>query len=269
MYNIEMQQKEVKRQYLQQLMQYKHQDLIKVLSGMRRSGKSTIFKQFQQHLIDRGISDHQIISLNFENLQNEHLLDYQSLNQHIIEQVKDPDKWYYVFLDEIQMVEQFEKVVNSLHLQKNIDLYITGSNAYFLSGEFATYLSGRYVQIDVFPLSLKEFSEAYSKLHKSDLYAKYIEQGAMPYLINSKNNFTTINQYLDGIYNTVLIKDIVARKGISEISTLESVTKFLADNIGSINSVKKISDTLTSYGRKTSPHTVENYLSGLTDALLF
>lgn len=259
----------IRKRYIAKLDAHKNNGLVKVLSGMRRSGKSTIMHQFQKHLLKSGVSKKQIISVNFEDITNEQLKEYHKLNEYVLDRVFDDEMIFYVFLDEIQEVDEFEKVINSLHLRKNIDIYITGSNAYFLSGEFATYLSGRYIQIDVFPLSLAEFRQSYPALEKFDLYNHYIYQGGMPYFINSEYSSTLASEYLDAVYNTVLIKDIVTRKNISEVSLLRDVTKFLAGNIGSLNSIKRIADTITSFGRKVSTHTVESYISGLTDALLF
>jgi len=254
---------------LDTLMAYSQKPLIKVLTGVRRCGKSTILQSFAEKLVSRGIKKERIISLNFEDLAFEHLKNYRSLYKYLLSKIADDKAIHFVFLDEIQEVVNFERVVNSLYLRKNIDIYITGSNAFFMSGELATLLSGRYVEIPIFPLSFSEFSNAYKKLSKSDLYNKYITQGAMPYLINRENSYREIRDYYGGIYSTVLLKDVVSRKKISAPDILENVVKFLAGNIGSLNSTKKIADTLTSFGRKTSVNTLENYIGGLVDALLF
>jgi len=258
-----------REKYLKTLASYAEKPLIKVLTGVRRCGKSTILQSFAEKLISGGIKKQQIISLNFEDLALEPLKNYRALHDYLISKIKDDNTPYFVFLDEIQEVESFERVVNSLHLRKNVDIYITGSNAFFMSGELSTLLSGRYIEIPIFPLSFSEFKNAYKELSKNDLYNKYITQGAMPYLINRENSYKEIRDYYGGIYNTVLLKDVVARKKISAPDILEKVVKFLAGNIGSLNSTKKIADTLTSFGRKISVNTLESYISALIDSLLF
>ncbi len=258
-----------REKYLKTLASYAEKPLIKVLTGVRRCGKSTILLGFAEKLISGGIKKQQIISLNFEDLALEPLKNYRALYDYLISKITDDNTQYYVFLDEIQEVDGFERVVNSLHLRKNVDIYITGSNAFFMSGELSTLLSGRYIEIPIFPLSFSEFKNAYKELPKNDLYNKYITQGAMPYLINRENSYKEIRDYYGGIYNTVLLKDVVARKKISAPDILEKVVKFLAGNIGSLNSTKKIADTLTSFGRKISVNTLESYISALIDSLLF
>jgi predicted AAA+ superfamily ATPase len=258
-----------REKHLEMLMAYSKKPLIKVLTGVRRCGKSTILQSFMEMLISKGVKKKQIISLNFEDMALEHLKNYHALYDYLISKINDDKKQYFVFLDEIQEVPSFERVVDSLHLRKNVDIYITGSNAFFMSGELATLLSGRYVEIPIFPLSFSEFKTAYKKLSKIDLYSKYITQGAMPYLINRENSYGEIRDYYGGIYSTVLLKDVVGRKKISAPDILEKVVKFLAGNIGSLNSTKKIADTLTSFGRKISVNTLESYISGLVDSLLF
>jgi len=258
-----------REKYLKALESYAEKPLIKVLTGVRRCGKSTILQSFAEKLISSGVKNEQIISLNFEDLALEHLKNYRTLYDYLISKIADDNTQYFVFLDEIQEVESFERVVNSLYLRKNVDIYITGSNAFFMSGELSTLLSGRYIEIPIFPLSFSEFKNAYKELSKNDLYNKYITQGAMPYLINRENSYREIRDYYGGIYNTVLLKDVVARKKISATDILEKVIKFLAGNIGSLNSTKKIADTLTSFGRKISVNTLENYINALIDSLLF
>jgi predicted AAA+ superfamily ATPase len=257
-----------REKYLKILQKYAEKPIIKVLTGVRRCGKSTILESFAQKLIKNGVKKKQIISLNFENLAIEHLKDYHKLYDYLTSKIIGKSR-YYIFLDEIQEVKNFERVVDSLYLKKNVDIYITGSNANFMSGELATLLSGRYIEIPIFSLSFDEFKNAYPRISKNDLYNKYITQGAMPYLINRENNYQEIREYYGGIYNTVLLKDVISRKKISAPDSLERVVRFLADNIGSLNSIKKIADSLTSFGHKISVNTLENYIEALTSSLLF
>ena len=253
--------------YLNFLVEWKEKNIIKVITGIRRCGKSTLFELFREHLLDNGVLEKQIISINFEDAEYEDLCDYKKLYEYIKSKMI-PDKMNYIFLDEIQHVERFEKVVDSLFVKKNADVYITGSNAYFMSGELATLLSGRYVELKMLPLSFKEYASAFDdKMSKEELYRNYVYNSSFPYTVelgNRKNIYT----YLDGLYSTVVLNDIVSRKKIADPAMLKSVIKYMFDNIGNTCSVKKISDTMTSLGRKISNHTVENYLEGITDSLL-
>lgn len=253
--------------YLNFLVEWKEKNIIKVITGIRRCGKSTLFELFREHLLDNGVYEEQIISINFEDAEYEDLCDYKKLYEYIKSKMV-PDKMNYIFLDEIQHVERFEKVVDSLFVKKNADVYITGSNAYFMSGELATLLSGRYVELKMLPLSFKEYVSAFDdKMSKEELYRNYVYNSSFPYTVelgNRKNIYT----YLDGLYSTVVLNDIVSRKKIADPAMLKSVIKYMFDNIGNTCSVKKISDTMTSAGRKISNHTVENYLEGITDSLL-
>jgi len=248
-------------------MEWKDQQIIKVISGIRRCGKSTLFDLFQEHLREAGVSDNQIISINFEEAENEALLDYHPLYDYVKSKMQS-DKMNYIFLDEIQHVPDYQKAVDSLFVKKNADVYITGSNAYFMSGELATLLSGRYVELKMLPLSFKEYVSAFpGNTSKEELYRNYIYNSSFPYTVglDSRRN---IHAYLDGIYNTVVLNDIVARKRVQDTSMLKSVIKFMFDNIGNLCTIKKIADSMTSAGRKVSTHTVENYLEGITDSLL-
>lgn len=212
----------------------------------------------------------QIISINFEDIDFEQLTEYHSLYNHIKERLT-PDKMNYIFLDEIQHVPQFEKAVDSLFLKENCDVYITGSNAYFMSGELATLLTGRYVELKMLPLSFKEFcsglkeSQSLNNVQKFNLYLK---QSSFPYLTKYRNTEREVNNYLRDIYNSVLLKDIVARLKIADVTTLENVAKFLLHNIGNVASVSKIANTLKSQGKGADQKTVDKYLRGLTDSLL-
>lgn len=256
-----------RKEYLDFLIKLKDKNIIKVVTGIRRCGKSTLFELYKNYLYETGVRDEQIISLNFENPSDMKFSDWKELYNYINDRV-DSKKMYYVFLDEIQILEHFEKAVDGLFLNKNIDLYITGSNSYMLSGELATYLTGRYMQIHMLPLSFSEYLEYYGRENELKKYNTYIENGGFPYLLNLDNNSELINNYLDGIYNTILLKDVVSRNNVKDTLILESIVKFLFDNIGQIVSTNKISATLNSNNRKNSVNTIESYLSYLLDSYL-
>lgn len=257
-------------EYLDWLKTWKEKQIIKVVSGVRRCGKSTLFELFREFLIENGVKQNQIISINFEDIEFEPLTEYHTLYSYITERLKS-DEMNYIFLDEIQHVEHFEKAVDSLFLKENCDVYITGSNAYFMSGELATLLSGRYVELKMLPLSFKEFCSGFEpdeSLTVRDKFNLYIEQGSFPYLLKYKRTVSESKTYLRDIYNSVLLKDIVARLKISDVTTLENVTKFLLHNIGNIVSPSKIANTLVSQGKGVDQKTVDKYLRGLTDSLI-
>jgi len=260
----------IKREsYLRRLREYAGKPLVKVLTGVRRCGKSTLLEDFARALVADGAKPSQVVAVNFEDLRHEPLKNYRALHDYIVAKMRSPKLRYSIFLDEIQLVPAYEKAVDSLQLRKNADIYLTGSNAYFLSGELATLLSGRYIEIPVFPLSLAEFRQANPNLPPSDLYTKYLSQGSLPYLTQFAHTPRQIRDYYGGVCNTVLIKDVIVRKKISDPHLLERVAQFLAQNIGSLNSVKSICDALNAGGRSISVNTTESYISGLTDALLF
>ena len=254
----------VKRhQYLEKLKKLKDMQIIKVVAGFRRCGKSTLLLQFQEYLKECGVDDSQIISINFEKLEFEHLLNYKELYSYITERLH-PEKMTYIFLDEIQLVEGYQKAVDSLFVRDNVDLYITGSNAQMLSGELATLLSGRFIEIEMLPLSFTEFYELVGG-DRRDAWKRYFTNGGLPYTAYITDE-EILHDYLLGIYNTVLLKDVVERKKVQDVALLKSVIKFLFDNIGNIVSSKKISDSLVSFGRKTTSVTVENYIESLSEA---
>jgi len=257
-----------REQYLAFLRRHKDQDVIKVVSGVRRCGKSTLFELFKQELLASGVKANQIISINFEDLEYEPLQEYHVLHEYIVERLI-PDIPMYVFLDEVQHVVQFEKVVGSLFIKPNVDIYITGSNAYFMSSDIATLLTGRYVQVEMLPLSFKEFHSAYSQQNLSDMdiYNLYIEHSSFPRLVHVEDD-ESIDEYLESILNTVVLKDIVTRLKITDVPLLLDIIKYLLANIGSLINPTKIANMLTSYGRKTDNKTVEKYLQGLKDGLL-
>ena len=256
-----------RKDYLDFLIKLRDQHIIKVVTGIRRCGKSTLFELYKSYLLNNGVDSSQIIDINFEDPKYFELEDWKVLYDYIDNRLLS-EKMNYIFLDEIQNVTNFEKVVNGLFIKKTVDLYITGSNSYMLSSELATYLTGRYMQIHMLPLSFKEYMG--SSLDKNELknYEKYIEFGGFPYITNLNNDSTLIRNYLDGIYNTVLMKDVVSRGKINDTMILESLVKFIFDNIGNLVSTKKISDTLKSNGRNNSVNTIENYLSCLLDSYI-
>lgn len=255
-----------RKQYIDKLITYKDKNIIKVLTGIRRCGKSTILNQFKNYLLNNGISEKNIISINFEDNNNNYLLNSNELHKYILDNT-DKNVKNYIFLDEIQNVIEFEKCIDSLLLREYLDIYITGSNSYMLSGELATFLTGRYIQIHVLPLSFKEYLSYYGENDELKKYNDYVTYGGFPYLINFEGENEKID-YLDSVYNTVLIKDVISRKKINDPLILESVCRFLFDNIGSCISTKKISDTLASYGRKNSVHTIEEYLNALLESYI-
>ena len=268
-----------RKEYLDFLVKSKDRQIIKVVSGVRRCGKSTLFEIYKDFLLENGVAKNQIISINFEDMDYKELTDYKKLYKYIKSKMIE-DKRNYIFLDEIQHVDKFEKVVDSLFIKENTDLYITGSNAYFMSSELATLLSGRYIELKMLPLSFKEYYQAkleYEKLEQKEnrisktliqYYNEYIVNSSFPYTLQLDSDLKNIHEYLSGIYNSVLLKDIVARLKISDVMRLESVVKYIFDNIGNLTSLSKIGNTLTSMGRKTDAKTIEKYIRGLTDSLL-
>lgn len=258
------QEKIYRKQYIDKLISLKDKNIIKVLTGIRRCGKSTILNQFKDYLISIGINEKNIISINFEDKNNSYLSNSDTLHEYILNNTNKNTK-NYIFLDEIQNVVGFEKCVDSLLLRDYLDLYVTGSNSYMLSGELATFLTGRYIQIHVLPLSFDEYLGYYGETDELKKYNDYINYGGFPYLINLSDSNEKL-EYLDSVYNTVLMKDVISRKKVNDPLILESVCRFLFDNIGSCVSTKKISDTLASNGRKNSVHTIEEYLNALTES---
>lgn len=267
-----------RREYLEQLICWKDEKIIKVVTGIRRCGKSTLLNQYQNYLKNNGIDNEQIISINFEDLEYEKLLDYEELYKYIMERICK-GKMTYIFLDEIQKVDSFQKVVDSLYIKENIDIYITGSNAYMLSGDLATLLSGRYVEISILPLSFREYCEASGKQPSEELFSDYLRYGGLPYIAVMDRTEEKADMYLEGIYNTVIINDIEERqkrketdsskRKVSDISLLKLIAKYLASVIGSPVSVKSVTDYLISNGRKVSPNTVSDYIDALTESFIF
>ena len=257
-----------RKEYLNKLIAFKDKQLIKVVTGIRRCGISTLLEIYQNWLLEHGTEEEQIISINFEDIDFEELTDYRKLYAYLKERLV-PGKMTYIFLDEIQHVEDFPKVVDSLHIKKNVDIYITGSNAYMLSSEIATLISGRYVQIKMLPLSFKEYMESTGSMADRGVkYTEYLENSSFPYTLELKGQPDEIRDYLEGLYNTIVVKDIVSRKRITDTMMLKSVLRFVFDNIGNPLSSKKIADTMTSDGRKIDTKTVEKYLEALTESYI-
>ena len=260
--------KTIKREeYLERLKNLKHKKLIKILTGIRRCGKSTVLEMFKNELLKNGVDENQIIFINFEDYENKSLRNPDVLYNHI-KKFLTP-KMNYIFLDEIQRVENFPEVVDSLYIKDNVDLYLTGSNSSLLSSEIATLISGRYVEIKMQPFSFAEFVMATGQSENlSKAYRQYIETSSFPYVLELLQTPQEINSYLEGIYNTILIKDIIDRKKIADTNVLKSVTQFIFDNIGLELSSKRIADTLTSNGRKSDPKTIEKYVSSLEESFI-
>lgn len=253
--------------YMDQLISFREKQIIKVVTGIRRCGKSTLFDLYCEYLRGDGVSDDQIIRINLEDPDYHDIQDYMQLYDLVKERLI-PDKMNYILIDEVQAVPNFQKAVDGLFIKPNCDVYITGSNAYMLSGELATLLSGRYVEIKMLPLSFKEYISALED--ETDLqmkYQRYIQNGSFPYILQLSRR-RDINAYLEGIYTSIVLKDIVARYRISDAGMLDSVIRFMFDNIGNLCSATNIANTMTSNGRKISAPTVENYLSALVDSFV-
>lgn len=257
-----------RKEYLEELKRWKEKDLIKVVTGIRRCGKSTLFDLFIDYLKSIGVSEKQIIKINLEDADYD-FKDYKELYDYIKVRLIS-DKMNYVFLDEVQNVPEFQRAVDSLYIKKNVDVYITGSNAYLLSGELATLLSGRYIEIKMLPLSFKEYVSAFPNNNNYyQLFLEYMRNGGMPGNLSIiDTNPNDIDKYMDGIFSTIVYKDIMARNNITDKILLENILKFIYDSIGSPISTKKISDTLTSKGMSTSNHTVENYITAFIESFL-
>ena len=251
--------------YIKKLSFYRDKDLIKTLTGLRRSGKSTLLNLYRQSLLESGVHEKQIVSINFEDPLYESIYGWRQLYEYVKEQVRGNTR-SYVFLDEIQQVDSFEKAIDGLYLDKSLDIYITGSNAWLMSGELATLLSGRYIEMPVFPLSFKEYASAHNERSFPALLQTYMKYGGLPYTLEMKGNPQALFDYLGGVYNTVVRKDIITRLDAGSLAALDEVTKFLFDNIGNTTSMKKISDTLTSSGIKISTPTVSRYVTALCEA---
>ena len=265
-------------QYMDILKKWRDEKVVKVVTGLRRCGKSTLLNMYQQHLREEGVAPNRIISLNFEALEHESLLNYRALYQYITERLQ-PGGMNYVFLDEVQLVESFQKAVDSLYIRDNVDVYITGSNAWLLSGELATLLSGRYVEIRMLPLSFKEYCEMKGEGDVERAFAEYQRFGGLPYIACMADVEEKADMYLEGIYNTIVVKDIEARQSrresdparrkVTDMALLRNIARFVAGSIGSPISVKSIADYITSTGRRVSVNTVSDYLEALIEPYIF
>ena len=264
-------------EYLESLKQWKDEQVIKVITGIRRCGKSTLMAQYQEWLRANGVSVEQIISINFEELEYEELLDYKKLYYYLKEHLAE-NRTTYIFLDEIQNVTNFEKAVDSLYVKPDVDIYITGSNSYMLSGDLATLLTGRYVEIKMLPLSFREFLTL-TGMDTQQGIAEYMQNGGLPYIAVMDRTREKTDLYLEGIYNTVIVKDIEERQSrkekdptsrrVTDIALLKTIARYLASVVGSPVSIRNITDYLTSNGRKISPNTVGDYVEALTESFIF
>jgi predicted AAA+ superfamily ATPase len=256
--------------YFGKLEKLRGTDIIKVITGVRRSGKSTLLRMYQGILRESGVDADQISHYDLEDPANlDHAGNWRKFYDRIVAGLR-PGVMNYVFLDEIQNVADFERLADGLFIKKNVDLYLTGSNAYFLSSDLATLLSGRYVEIEILPLSFAEYMSALDdKTDAAGKFNDYLYAGGFPGTMKFRRDAETVDEYLAGIQNTVMFKDVISRTGVNDRRTLESVAAFMFDNIGNITSAKGIADTLASKGRKVSHSTVERYIDALTDSLLF
>lgn len=254
--------------YIAKLEAYRDKQLIKVVTGLRRSGKTTLMELYEDRLRSSGVSDEQIIHINFEDVDYDYIETYKDLHSEIIKQLV-PDKMNYIVLDEVQRVSGFERAVDSLYLRRNCDVYITGSNSKLLSGDLATLLTGRYVEINVLPLAFREYVSARGDNVRADiLYRDYIENGSFPFVLQLDGQWA-VRQYLEGIYDSVVLKDIVSRRKVINIDVLNRIVRFLFSSIGSECSANRISGALVSSGRKVSSQTVDQYLEAITDSFIF
>ncbi len=257
--------------YLKKLIDYKDKPMIKVITGIRRCGKSTLLSLYERYLLNHGVEPQNIIRINFESFEFEHITNYRELHAFIKSKMTKSSSRFYILLDEVQLIESWEKVVNSFLVDADVDIYLTGSNAYLLSSELATLLSGRYVEVKMLPLSFKEFLDFTKDQNFTDekyAFNQYLTFGGLPTVVDLLDRPDTIPDYLEGIYNTVLLKDVVDRNNIRDTALLESVLRYIAANVGNIVSTKKISDYLTSSGRKVTSETIDNYLRMLENAFI-
>lgn len=265
--------------YLNKLIEFKDKDIVKIITGIRRCGKSTLLDLFEDYLLANGISSQNIIHMNMESLQHRHLLDYVAFYEHISGQLEAGEKYYLLF-DELQAVIHWEKAIESFRLDFDVDIYITGSNAYLLSSEFSTLLSGRYVELRMLPLSFKEFLTFYSftpDVSIEDKFQKYQQFGGMPILRQFEFNAPRINEALEGIYSTVILRDVMERNKATDQTLLKKLVLFLCDNIGNITSPNNIGKVLSAEGdlerskskSNVAGRTVDKYIDMLKNAFIF
>jgi len=260
-----------RKDYLEKLDQLRDKHVIKVVSGIRRCGKSSLFKLFQKRLLESGVEERQIQVVNFEDLNESAFINYRDLHERIVNNLVS-DKMNYIFLDEVQLLENFEKVIDSLFIRDNIDLYITGSNAYFLSSEWATILSGRYIEISILPFSFKEYVDALgSEDHRSidEKFEDFLKNGGFPQSVEMfKESYELGIDYLSGIYNTVLVKDILTRKEIDDSDVLNNVLRFVFDNISNVLSPNSVANYITSNYKSIKNEKIDSILRATEESFV-
>ena len=264
----------IKREsYMARIRPFIDGDLIKVLTGIRRSGKSVMLELIKDELRARGVTEEQIIAFNFEDMRNAQLCTAEALHDELVRRTASIKGKIYFFFDEIQEVERWERCVNSLRVEMDCDIYITGSNAKLLSGELATYLAGRYVEFIIYPFSFSEFLALYHSVEPDadtrTCFDRYLTFGGMPYLANLRFDETACRQYLRDLFNSVELKDIVKRNNVRDVDMLERIIAYVTANIGTTFSSTAISKYLKNEGRRVSSETVLNYLKACSDAFLF
>ena len=259
--------------YMSRIRPFIGSDLIKVLTGIRRSGKSVMLELIRKELLTSGVLESQFISINFEDMSNAHLNTATALHGELLKQAAAIDGKVYLFFDEIQEVSEWERCVNSFRVELDCDIYITGSNAKLLSGELATYLAGRYVEFVIYPFSFSEFTELYQTIYpqtpQTEVFAKYLTSGGMPYLSNLRYEEQPGRQYLQDLYNSVVLKDIVKRNNIRDVDLLERIIAYVTANIGTTFSATSLAKYFKSEGRTVAPDTILNYIRFCEDAFLF
>ncbi|MDR1110666.1 MAG: ATP-binding protein [Deltaproteobacteria bacterium] len=259
--------------FLENLIRFREVDVIKVVTGVRRCGKSTLFDLYAGYLKTQGVDESQIVRVNLEDVAVEHLRHYRALHEHMLSKLQK-DKMTYILIDEAGRCAEFEKAVDSIYIRKNTDVYITGSNADLLSGELATLLSGRYVEIKMLPFSFAEFYAAGERggkaTDKNQAFMAYLNTGGFPVVATQLGGDKDLSdQYLEGIYNTIIVKDVVARKGVGDVSLLKNIVKFLSSNVGSPISTANITGHIDKSGRRITQKTVDKYVKALADSFLF
>ena len=264
----------IKREmYMQRIRPFIGGELVKVMTGIRRSGKSVMLELIKEDLTENGISSEQFISMNFEDMRNSHLLNAQALHDEVIARASGIDGKKYLFFDEIQEVRDWEKCINSFRVELDCDIYITGSNAKLLSGELSSYLGGRYVEFVIYPFSFTEFLELYRQCFPNttaeQAFKKYLISGGMPYLYNLRFEEEPVRQYLTDIFNSVQLKDIVRRQNIRDADLLERIIAYVMANVGTTFSATSLSKYLKNEGRTVAPETIINYIRYCSEAYLF
>ncbi|MDR3287878.1 MAG: ATP-binding protein [Peptococcaceae bacterium] len=255
--------------FLENLKRFREVDVIKVVTGVRRCGKSTLFALYIEHLLSSGVDESQIVHINLEDVGMEHLREYKTLHDFLLTKLQK-DRMTYLFIDEAGRCPDFEKAIDSIYIKKNTDVYITGSNADLLSGELATLLSGRYVEIKMLPFSFAEFFAAGELKDKTLAFENYRTMGSFPVVVTQlKSDMALADQYLEGLDNTIIVKDVVARKGVSDVALLKNIVRFLCSSMGSSVSIANITDYISRSGRKITQKTVDKYVQALANSFLF